>query len=671
MSRASALEGVKEEAARFESRIYVCRLSHERLSPVPHRFEYPAYVYAIDLDELESLNSKLRLFGHNRFALASLWDKDYLNGEGSLRQGLKRYLEPKGLWEDSLRITLVTGLRYFNYVFNPVSFYYCYDRQASLVAAVAEVNNTFGERHLYILGHPEDPEGRFLGRALAKKDFHVSPFYDQSGDYEFFFSPLNGSLDIRIHILKAGEVDFRARLWGEARPLKDGELLRTIFQFPLTAALTMPRILWQAAKLSYQKRLSVYSKPYAASEMTLRGEEANALQGLSRDLVLRFFEKLRKGRLKLLLPNRQELSFGGQEAGVEATLRVGNYAFFRRLLLSGDIGLGESYQEGEWDSPDLTALLRLFGENMDSADDRGLFSATLGRLGNRLKHALHANTLQGSRENIEAHYDLSNELYALFLDPSWMYSSAVFAGDAEALEPAQRRKIAMILEKAQLRPGMKLLEIGSGWGSLAIEAASRGTAVTSITLSREQLRVAKSRALEAGLASPIDFKICDYRQVEGLYDRVVSVEMLEAVGHEYLGAYFASLERVLRPGGLAVIQVISVPQQRYEAYRRSCDWIQKHIFPGALCPSLEAVLEAAATNSSFSLESSVNIGPHYARTLALWRKNFLGASENIKALGFDARFLRTWDYYFSYCEAGFASRLIHNYQLVFRKGGRT
>jgi cyclopropane-fatty-acyl-phospholipid synthase len=659
------------ERSETRSRLYVGQVMHQRLGATGHAFQYPVYVYALDLDELEALDQDLPLFSHNRLNVVSLHDSDYLSGQGSIRGRIDAFLKERGLDAEVKKVTLVTAARYFNHVFNPVSFYYCYGQQGALVAAVAEVNNTFGERHLYILERPETGPGGSFGRATAPKDFHVSPFYEKEGDYEFSFSELGASLDIRIDIVKDGQPVFRSRLWGRARPLTGPSLAKTLLQFPLSAALTMPRILWQAAKLRYQKRLPVITKPYAQSAMTIVAEAPSAFQKATMALVFRFLGRLRRGRLALVLPDRSERSFGGAEAGVQATIVVGNYAFFRRVILGGDIGLGESFQEGEWSSPDLAAVIRLLGENMAQADDRSISLAGLGRLMNRLGHVFRSNTRQGSRVNIKAHYDLSNDLYALFLDKTWMYSSAVFEGQDEDLESAQRRKIRMILDKAQLKPGMELLEVGSGWGSLAIEAASEyGCKVTSITLSDEQLRLARQRADKAGVSALVEFKICDYRDIQGSFDRVISVEMLEAVGHEFLGAYFAALDRALKPGGLAVIQVITLPDQRYEAYRRGCDWIQKHIFPGAVCPSLNALCEAMTASSSFVIDQAENIGLHYVRTLNLWRRSFLAEQEKIKKLGFDPKFIRTWDYYFSYCEAGFQARLINNLQLVLRKGAR-
>ena len=668
------LKAAHQGPQKIKEGIYTGHVMHQRRGPQDHAFQYPLFYVAVDLDSLAQ-----RELGHvltyNRRGLLSLWDKDYLSGTGSLRQKVDALLATKGLAQAVTRVTLLTVPRYFGYVFNPVSFYYCYGADGRLVAAIAEVNNTFGERHIYFLDQPKpDPSGLFQARYTVPKDFHVSPFYDRQGDYDFQFAELGEALDIRLNILKEGKPVFFSRLWGQRKDLNKTELLKTLAAYPLSAALTMPRILWQAAKLKLQKRLPVYTKPYPDSAMTIQTETPGLWRGWQRDLVFKHFAKLKKGRLTFTLPDRSVHRFGGQRAGTEAHLTVGNWSFFRRVLLAGDIGFGESYQEGEWSSPDLVAVLRMLGDNLDQADDRRMSLAGLGRSLNRLRHTGNANTLLGSKRNIQAHYDLSNDMYKKFLDPSLMYSCAVFedlaTADQEDLYEAQARKIRRLLEPLKLQAGQHLLEIGSGWGALAIAAVRHyGVRVTSLTLSQEQLKEAQARAFVAGVADKIEFKILDYRHIEGRFDAIVSCEMLEAVGHENYGAYFAALDKALKPGGRASVQVITLPDHRYGAYRQGVDWIQKHIFPGAICPSLAALSEAWARDSHLGLESLEDIGLHYAPTLRRWRQAFLSRADEIKALGagFDDKFIRTWEYYFAYCEAGFSQRLLGDLQLVFTR----
>jgi cyclopropane-fatty-acyl-phospholipid synthase len=659
--------------------IFTGQVMHQRRGPQDHAFQYPLFYVAVDLEDLPALSRRLGLFfGYNRRGLLSLWDRDYLKGEGSLRERLDAFLETKGLKKEVARVTLLTVPRTFGYVFNPVSFYYCFRADGSLAAAVAEVNNTFGERHIYFLDEPRQVQGQFQAHYTVPKAFHVSPFYDRHGDYDFHFAPLGAELDIRLNIVRDGKPVFFSRLWGSRKELNKIQLLKTLLAYPLSAALTLPRILWQAFKLRFQKRLPVYTKPFADSAMTILPEAPGFWQAWQRDRVFNFFRGLKKGSLSLTLPDRSVHCFGGQLPGVDAYITVGNWTFFRRIIGSGDIGFGESYQEGEWTSPDLVAVIQVLGDNLEQADDRGITLARLGRRFNRWRHSANANTLLGSKRNIQAHYDLSNEMYKRFLDPSMMYSCAVFEdlgrADDESLEAAQARKIRSLLEPLNLKPGQHLLEVGSGWGAMAITAArDYGVQVTSLTLSQEQLKEAQIRAQAAGLADKIRFEILDYRHITGSYDAIISCEMLEAVGHENYGAYFRALDKALKPGGRVSIQVITLPDHRYENYRQSVDWIQKHIFPGALCPSLAALSAAWTENSRLGLDSLRDVGLHYAPTLRRWRQAFLASTQDIKVLGagFDDKFIRTWEYYFAYCEAGFSRRLLSDLQLVLARAGES
>lgn len=374
-------------------------------------------------------------------------------------------------------------------------------------------------------------------------------------------------------------------------------------------------------------------------------------------------ENIRRGRLTMTLPDGTVRVFGDPAAPVKASVRVKRGEFFRKIMLWGDVGFGEAYQAGDFETDDLTALIRLFIENGEAMEAENSRFAFWGKLRNRLRHLFNANTLAGSRRNIYAHYDLGNEFFKLFLDPTLMYSCAAFE-PGDTLESAQRRKVAMILDKARIAPGDEVLEIGSGWGTCAVEAARRGAKVTTLTISERQFEFVKERIRREGLQDRIEVRFCDYRRAEGAYDKIVSIEMIEAVGHEFLGTFFATCDRLLKPHGLVVIQGITIPDQRYEAYRRGCDWIQKHIFPGALLPSLTAMTAAMTENSSLVVEHVENIGIHYARTLREWRETLLSKRDEVRSLGFDETFLRTWDYYFSYCEAGFATRTLGDLQLV-------
>ncbi|UPT74339.1 MAG: cyclopropane-fatty-acyl-phospholipid synthase family protein [Elusimicrobiota bacterium] len=380
-------------------------------------------------------------------------------------------------------------------------------------------------------------------------------------------------------------------------------------------------------------------------------------------VVLAAMEKIRHGRLTMALPDGTVRVFGDPRSPLRANVAVRRMDFFRRVLLWGDVGFGEAYTAGDFETDDLTALIRLFIDNGEAMEVEHTRFALWGKIRNRLRHLFNANTVAGSRRNIYAHYDLGNDFFKLFLDPTLMYSCARFE-NGDTLEAAQRRKVDAILDKARIVPGDSVLEIGSGWGTCAIEAARRGATVTTLTISERQFEFVKARIKREGLEHKVKVLFCDYRRAVGRYDKIVSIEMIEAVGHEFLGTFFATCDRLLKPDGLVVIQAITIPDQRYEAYRRGCDWIQKHIFPGALLPSLTALSNAMTANSNLMVENVENIGIHYARTLREWRDALQSRSADAKALGFDDEFLRTWEYYFSYCEAGFAARVLGDLQLV-------
>lgn len=391
--------------------------------------------------------------------------------------------------------------------------------------------------------------------------------------------------------------------------------------------------------------------------------ETGLLERTGSAAVMDSLDRIKHGRLTMTLPDGTTRVFGDAASPVRASLRVKRASFFRRVLLWGDVGFGEAYQHGDFETDDLTALIRLFIENGEAmAVDNGRWAAW-GKIRNRMRHLMNRNTESGSRRNIYAHYDLGNEFFKLFLDPTLMYSCAKFEPD-DTLESAQRRKVDMILDKAGVRPGDHVLEIGSGWGTCAIEAAKRGAQVTTMTISQRQFEFVKARIEREGFSDRVSVVLRDYRKAEGSYDSIVSIEMIEAVGHEFLGTFFATCDRLLKPHGVIVIQGITIPDQRYDAYHGGCDWIQKHIFPGALLPSLTAMCSALTANTSLMVESVENVGAHYAPTLRLWREALLANKDKVKALGFDDVFLRTWDYYFSYCEAGFSTRTLGDLQLV-------
>ncbi|MFJ2769148.1 class I SAM-dependent methyltransferase [Streptomyces sp. NPDC087300] len=358
----------------------------------------------------------------------------------------------------------------------------------------------------------------------------------------------------------------------------------------------------------------------------------------------------------------ERLGRGGPSMAVRAP-----DAFVRRIAVGGLIGFGESYLAGEWEADDLVGVLGVLAGHAAT-----LVPAPLQRLRGvwaPRQPGAQRNTLTGARANIHRHYDLSNDLFALFLDETLSYSSAIFdrsPGSWRELPAAQHRKIDRLLDLCGVTRGSKVLEIGTGWGELAIRAAARGAVVHSVTLSAEQRELARERVRAAGFEDRVRIELCDYRQVTGRYDAVVSVEMIEAVGAEYWPAYFRALETLLAPGGRVALQAITMPHDRMRASAGTHTWIQKYIFPGGLIPSLRAIEETAAAHTSLRVTACEGYGPHYAATLRLWRERFAQQAEWVEELGFDATFRRMWSFYLAYSEAGFRSGYldVHQIQLV-------
>ncbi|MFF3111222.1 class I SAM-dependent methyltransferase [Kitasatospora sp. NPDC057904] len=349
-------------------------------------------------------------------------------------------------------------------------------------------------------------------------------------------------------------------------------------------------------------------------------------------------------------------------------------AFLHRVGESGLIGFGEAYQAGDWDSPDLTALLTALAAAPQTLVPAG--TRWLRRLYVQRPPAAESSTVDGARRNIPRHYDLSNDLFALFLDPTMTYSAALFpTGPGRAplatwdgLPAAQHRKIDRLLDLAGVGPGTRLLEIGTGWGELALRAAARGARVVSLTLSEEQLALARRRIAEAGYEGRAEVRLCDYRAAEGAYDAVVSAEMIEAVGRPFWPGYFRTLDRVLAPGGRVALQAITMPHDRMTASSRTYTWILKYVFPGGLIPSLRAVSETAARHTALRVRAADAYGPHYAETLRLWRERFTAHAGQVAALGFDDVFRRTWELYLAHSEAGFRAGYLDVHQILLTRG---
>ena len=383
-------------------------------------------------------------------------------------------------------------------------------------------------------------------------------------------------------------------------------------------------------------------------------------------LALGFGSRLRRGTLDVTLPDGRTVRLGGAEPGPAAAMTITSYSFASRLLNGGDIGIAEAYLNGEWDTPDLTEFLYLFCVNHDLIQAM-LADNPLMRIVQTVRHWFNRNTRRQARRNIYAHYDLGNAFYSAWLDPSMTYSSALFEDDTPDLTTAQHNKYRRLAEAIDLQPGQKLLEIGCGWGGFAEYAAKTYDAhVVGLTISQQQCDFARQRIEAAGLSDRVDIRFQDYRDERGQYDRIVSIEMIEAVGEQFWPKYFSQLRDRLLPGGLAGIQAITIQDRFFQTYRREVDFIQRYVFPGGMLPSPQ-ILKSFGERFGVPVIREHIFGQDYAKTLATWRTNFRAAWPNLTPMGFDDRFRRLWEYYLAYCEAGFRSGNIDVRQVVFAK----
>lgn len=397
--------------------------------------------------------------------------------------------------------------------------------------------------------------------------------------------------------------------------------------------------------------------------------KANWLDKRCRALVHSVFSKLTYGQLEVVEAS-EHLHFpsSSNSSTLKAKIIIHDMSLYRDFVKGGSIGAAEAYIDGKWSSPDLTNVIRIFAQAQQQTDDIEKNKSWLNKLKNSLSHFNNRNTQSGSKRNILAHYDLGNELYSRFLDSSMMYSAAVYPSQTASLHEAQQHKLHLICEKLALSEEDHLLEIGTGWGGLAIYAAQNyGCKVTTTTISDAQFEYAQARVSELNLTEQITLLKQDYRELEGSYDKVVSIEMIEAVGYQYLPSFFAQCNDRLKAGGKLLIQSITIADQRFNYYKNNVDFIQRYIFPGGFLPSVTVLSEHMTKHSALVMESLDDIGLDYARTLADWRKNFLSSWPELAKLGFDDTFKRLWLYYLAYCEGAFLERSTSTIHLLARK----
>ena len=403
--------------------------------------------------------------------------------------------------------------------------------------------------------------------------------------------------------------------------------------------------------------------PLAASSQSIH--DLNKVPQLTK-AVLRIALKIHWGELTIVLPDGQALHFKGQVPGKASTLQIKDYKCAAKLLTNGATGMGEAYMDGLWDSPNLSEMLQVVAQNAEYFREY-FMGRGWGRTIGRIMHLANRNSRAGSKRNIEAHYDLGNDFYSKWLDATMTYSSAKFSDGNQSLADAQLNKYRSLAKQIGLRAEHQVLEIGCGWGGFAEFAASEiGCHVTGVTISREQLEFARKRMAAKGLTEKVDIQYKDYRDIEGEFDRVVSIEMFEAVGEEYWPSFFTKVHDVLRVGGQAGLQIITIADDYFDSYRKNADFIQRYIFPGGMLPSPSALADQVSS-AGFEWKDNISFGKDYAHTLALWRDRFQGAWPDIQPLGFDERFRRMWHMYLGYCEAGFSAGTVDVTQLTLRR----
>lgn len=407
---------------------------------------------------------------------------------------------------------------------------------------------------------------------------------------------------------------------------------------------------------------------FPSDNVAARSDSIRLLDRLGRKALLATLAGIQEGHLKLI-DDGQAKDFGG-DSEPDVTITVTDSRFYGVVAFGGAIGAAEAYMQGYWTCNDLTQVVRLFLKNRSVLEGMDTGMARLATPLRKLLHWVNRNTRSGSQRNIAAHYDLGNEFFRLWLDPTMMYSSAVFERENMSLEEASVAKLDRICRKLELSPEDHVLEIGTGWGGFAVYAASQyGCRVTTTTISREQYEFAKQRVEEAGLQDRVELLLKDYRDLDGSYDKLVSIEMIEAVGHEYMDTYFDQCARLLREDGMMLMQAITIADKRYKAALKSVDFIQRYIFPGGFLPSATAILQSVTQSSDMRIYHLEDIGAHYAETLKRWREAFASNLNRIWSMGYGEEFLRMWHYYFCYCEGGFKERAIGTVQVLFIKPG--
>ncbi len=653
------------------SAIYTGTLRHRRYRELPREFSHPVTFAYLDLEELpELVGGRLvrRFPGPWRFRRA-----DYLGPasqplEVAVRDTVEHQLGERPVGP----IRMLTQLSSFGMSFNPVTLYYCFDATGEqLHSVVAQVTNTpWRERHAYALG---PWHGGNVVRASTAKLMHVSPFMPMDQDYEITLGAPGETLSVHIDVQGSSGSEFDATLGLQRSELTSATLSRLIRQDPLAPLRTLRRIYIQGFTL---KLRGVHVHPHPDRGHSMRNAPDSAppagtsdvtptrAQRSARWLGLTMLKLTRFGTITIIDADAVH-RFGSGEP--QATLTVRSPQFWPALL-HGSVGLADAYAAGWFETEDLVEMIRVGALNSTRIDRPRRVIAPLRIPFQQLREYSKPVTRERNQREISAHYDLGNDLFKLMLDPTLSYSCAVFESPQVSLEQAQLAKLERICQRLELSSADHLLEIGTGWGGLAIYAAqTRGCRVTTATISTEQHSYARERVAALGLDKLVDVIFCDYRDLRGRYDKLVSVEMVEAVGWRNFGRYLRKCSSLLKPDGLMLLQAITIDDRAYEVEKASKSFIKSYIFPGGCLPSLAVLTAKLAHRTDFQVAGIDDITAHYVETLRRWRANFDAAGAELAELGYDGRFQRIWRLYLAYCEAGFAERRILDLQLLLAK----
>ncbi len=656
-----------EDRAAPASGIYEGWVAHRRTSPVGHAFRYRMFMPLFDLADLPGLLDEMPLWSARRRAPARVRRPDYLGDpETPLAESARDLVAERTGVRPGGPVLMLANPRYWGVGMNPVAFYYLYGSEestggAGLEAMIADVTNTpWGESRSYVL---RAGEGGLHGS--FDKRLHVSPFMPMEQNYEWSATTPGEKLAVSIRNRsdeEGGAVIFEASIALERREITPGSMRSLLLRYPPMTIATIARIYFNAVKLKL-KGAPVLQPPRGGWVMN----QMNAW----RRIVHAIMGRVSAGRIEVeeRWPGGEKLSFGPASSELRARVLVNDPQLYGKLCRSKSIALGESYAARGWETDDLPTLLRIVARDIRKADPVRRFFAPFLLPFQRLNTIDMLNTRSGARSNISRHYDLGNDMFELFLDhETMMYSAALYESPEDTLEQAQHRRLDQICDSLDLGPDDHLLEIGTGWGGLAIHAASnRGCRVTTTTISREQQQYALERVRAAGLEHLVTVLDSDYRDLTGTFDKLVSLEMIEAVGWEWFDTYFRHCSELLKPDGLFFLQAIVIDDSAYESEKRTKSFANQVIFPGGCLPSVMSIQKSLAKGTDLRTVELDDISESYVLTLQAWRERFEKSTVRLEELGYDERFRRTWNFYLAFSEAGFAETRIRDVQMLFAK----